>query len=459
MSKLNQGQQRVFDLVKQGENIFCSGVGGTGKSYLINMIRKEFGHETLFLSTTGTSALNIGGSTVHSGMSIPTGHPTVGDLKKVSQKVSQLFSTNHIQRIVIDEASMLTPGAVYSFCRRLARFQKKTRVRRERKLQVIFFCDMGQLGAIMNHKEKVLALQDYKTDKFYKMRQFEELNFNFVELTQVLRQKDKEMKKMLGLIRQGKGSYKNVRGKKVFEINDETKRAVDYFNTKCYKYPLPEGVPILATRNKEVDLYNNKVFNQNNNECFVYSASLTGSFKEKEAPVDIDLHLKEGLHVIIVKNDMEGQYVNGSTGVVTQMTCDGVTVKLDNTFEEPMLEPADWSKKDYTLEKNEDGVEELVQYTAGRFSQIPIKQCSAISVHRSQGQTLEAVIVDLGNGAGWATGLTYVALSRCTTVEGISLKTPIKYTDVVADREALEWLDMKLEESRIKNGWSIIEDE
>jgi len=169
LSKLNQGQQKVYDLIVDGHNVFCSGVGGTGKSFLINKLSEDFGHETVIVSTTGISAVNIGGETFHSGLSIPIGHPTPHNMKKISSRVSKLFSKGKIKKIIIDEAGMITPGGMYSFTQRLKKFKKNTK---NDNIQVIIFCDLGQLGAIVNHEEKKLAKKDYKTDKFYRILQY-----------------------------------------------------------------------------------------------------------------------------------------------------------------------------------------------------------------------------------------------------------------------------------------------
>jgi len=134
---LTEEQQRHYDLIAAGvhNTINCS-VGGSGKSVLINKLKREFGHETLFLSTTGISALAIGGMTLHSGMSIPIGHCTKEALKKVSSKTSKLFAKGAIKRIIIDEFSMITPSTWFGFCERLKRFNKATRNRKSGDIKV-----------------------------------------------------------------------------------------------------------------------------------------------------------------------------------------------------------------------------------------------------------------------------------------------------------------------------------
>mgnify|MGYP000038260162 CR=1 FL=1 len=458
--KLNKGQECVLNLIKEGHNIFCSGVAGTGKSYLIETIRREFGHETLFTSTTGISAVNINGSTLHSTMSIPIGHPTPKQMMKVSKKTQKLFAKGLVKRIVIDEASFITPGAMYALALRLKRFTRNTKNRKIGNIQVIMFSDLGQLGAIVSPRERALAQQYYKTDKFYRMRQFEELDFKFIELTENMRQKDDlEYQKRLNLLRTAKGNHRidtDWRGNPCYkcELNQDVLDAIEWLNEKCYKYPLPKTSIKLATTNNIVSEYNKEAFERNYNPVGTYTATMTGSFTEKNAPAETVLELKEGLRVIILKNDEEGLYVNGSTGTVMEMTADGVVVQLDKNIKEEtlppqevMIEPATWDERDYVVEPNENNVEELTLKITGSFEQIPLKQCDALSLHRSQGQTLDEIVLDFGYGAGWIPGGAYVGFSRARNTDSVRLKRKLKSSDVIADYDALEWLEEKLSNS------------
>ena len=458
---LNKGQRKVFDLIKEGHNVFCSGVAGTGKSYLIDEIRRHFGHETLFTSTTGISAVNIDGSTLHSTMSIPLGHPTPKQMTKVSKKTKELFSKGVVKRIVIDEAGFITPGAMYALALRLKRFTRSTKNRKIEKIQVIMFSDLGQLGAIVNPRERALAIQYYKTDKFYRMRQFEEMDFKFIELTENMRQRDDLVyQQKLNTLRTAKGKHyidKNFKGEPCYkcDLNQEVKDTIDWLNEQCYKYPLPKKSIKLATTNNIVAEYNREAFDLNYNPVGTYTATVTGNFNEKNAPAESELELKEGLRVIILKNDEEGWYVNGSTGTVKEMTAEGVVVQLDKNIKEPtlpppeiLITPATWEERDYVVEPNEAKVEELTLKITGSFEQIPLKQCDALSIHRSQGQTIASdLVLDFGYGAGWLPGGAYVAFSRATNVNNIRLKRKLKYDDVIADYDALEWLEEKLKNS------------
>lgn len=437
---LNKGQLSAYNKVVAGRNLIICGEGGVGKSILIHKIKKDFSHDTIFLSTTGISAVAIGGVTLHSGMSIPVGHVTKEALKKVASDVQKLFSKGVIKRIVIDEASMITPSTWHGFVQRLIRFSKKTKNRASGSFQVILIGDWLQLSAIMLPVDIKLAREEYGTDKTFRMQSFVDMEFDFVELTQGMRQDDAEMKAMLSIIRQAVPlSYRGkspVYGQDVLD-------AIDYFNKRVI-YPLPRNIPVLASTNKAVAAYNKIAFDQNYNMAGCYEAAFTGSYKAADLACDEQLYLKEGLDVIIVKNsprDSMVKYVNGDRAVVISMSGDGVLVELKSNGQQVLIEPTRWEKHGYDTVTNEEGVEELVQFVTGSATQICLKQSASISVHRSQGASLDRAIVDLGWGAGWATGLTYVALSRLRSIEGLYLKRKIKPEDIAVDMEALKWLN------------------
>jgi len=445
--EFNVGQQKVWDEILEYNNLFVAGVAGVGKSFIINRLRELYGHETLFTSTTGRSAADIGGSTLHSALCLPTVHPTRGSLSKISDRVAKLFAKGTVRRIVIDEVGMLTAGSMYALSQRIKHFEKAVgRFTKDYKIQVIMFGDLGQLGAVMGDKEKELAKKSYKTTKFFKMRQFEQMDFKFVELTKNERQSEEELRKMLGHIRRGKSKrIKLPNGGYFTSLDKDVKDAIKYFNKHCYHGgKVPTDKVTLTPTNRKVAEYNKVVFDKNPNPIRVYSAERYGDFKVKDIPTDMELSLKDGLKVIILRNDRDGEYVNGSTGVVTHMADEGVWVRLDDTINEVLISQAEWETVDYVMKDDEDGEEELDTEVSGTFKQIPLKPCTALTINRSQGQTLNESVVDLGQGLPFAPALLYVALSRVKELKGIYLTREIKESDILVDHEALEWLEEKL---------------
>lgn len=419
-----KGQQKAFDLICQGHNIFIHGAGGVGKSYLIEKVVDTFPSETLVLATTGTAAMNISGQTLHSAMSLPIGHPTKQDLRRVNKKTQELFRTGAIKRIILDEASMITAGVFYSFYQRLLRFQKKTKNRPSREFQIILVGDMLQCPAINSTEEINLAMKDFGTDRFFNMKEFKDMDFKHIGLNEVVRQDDVDMKKQLQRIRWGV----------------KVPEAIEWFNTNCCNTKLPENSVVITTTNKDVDRYNQQEFNKNTNPVLSYYANVDGEFKVNERPCQDILHLKKDTRVMLIKNDPDGRWINGSTGTTTLLCTDGVWVKLDHSGEECFITCDEWEKQEYYTEKNDYGEEELRKRTVATYTQLPLAICYSITGQKSQGKSLDNAIVDLSWGSHWATGLCYVMLSRIKSKEGLLLKRPIKERDVNVDKEAVNWL-------------------
>jgi len=426
---LNTQQQEIYDVIKTGENVaVIASEGGTGKSYLLKKLQEDFSADTLFLSTTGVSAIAIGGMTMHRAMSLPLGFPTPEDLRKVSSLTSKLFSGNAVKRIVIDESGMVNTHMWYTFIRRLVRFNKKARGRTARDIQVVLFGDLLQLGSITMGIDLDVAIENFGTEKFFKMQEFIDTSFKFMNLNTVIRQTDVEMKKHLSNIRKGRN----------------LEEAVDYFNNRCYKFqaPLPNDATIITTTNAKVDSYNGRVFQANRNPCAVYTASITGHFDEKSYPCERELRVKVGLRVMTLRNDKEDRWVNGSTGEITRVTGQGVIMRFDHNGKTELVEPIIYQQHKYDTAINEEsGEEEVIRVVEAEFEQIPIRQCSAMTGFKAQGATIEKAILDFGSGSGWAKGLTYVMLSRLTSTEGMYFKRRLRVADVAVCQETLAWLD------------------
>lgn len=421
--KMNEDQQRVFELIAEGHNVLTHGKGGVGKSFLLQKLKEAFGHESLFLSTTGISALNIEGSTVHSAMNIPVGFPTPELLRKVNSRTAKLFSRPTIKRIFVDEWSMLNCPTFYSFVSRLRRFERKGPFRPERKIQICFFGDLLQLGNILDDKERELCKEHFGTTRVFEMKEFAELNFKHVELNKVVRTDDVIFRKYLSKLRFG----------------EDIPEVLEFFN-KYVKYPLPKNVPVMTTTNKLVDSYNHQVFIRNPNPIGTWEATVGGNFTKREYPCAEELSLKCDTKVMTLKNDPEERWFNGSTGIVTDMSEEGVTIKFDHSGDSHLVEVSMWDKKDYETFTNEEGEDELRQIVTGIFTQVPVRQCDAFSIHKSQGKSMDAALIDLAWGAHWAVGMTYVALSRLRSLDGLYLKRKIRATDIVVDQDAVAWL-------------------
>lgn len=426
-SSFTKSQKIAWDLVCKGEdNILIFGAGGVGKSYLIDKIVERYPDSTVVTAMTGAASTLINGMTLHRAMSMPTGFPTKQDLRKVHPTFYSLFSKGAVKRIIVDEASMLTAGGMFAFYERLQRAQKKTKNREAHKIQVILVGDFLQARDIVNPEEQQLFKEHYGTDRMFKTKEFKDLNFKCVELREVVRQADPTYKYYLECIRWKKDNYKD---------------AVDWLNEKCANKPCPSDSVVIAPTKKKVEHYNNLQFKLNPNPPAVYRATIDGDFKPRDYPCPPQVFLKVGARVMIIKNDPEDQWVNGSTGEVTALTADGPIVRLDHSGYEVLVPEAEWQQFEYYEGENEETKEpELCKRTKAVFRQVPILLCYAITGHKAQGRTLESAVVDFANGVSWSAGLPYVMISRTRTVEGLYFKRKLRTTDISVDQEVIEWL-------------------
>ncbi len=503
---LTNEQQHQYDVIVEGKrNTINISEAGFGKSVLIDRLKKDLHKDTLFLSTTGTSALNIGGSTMHKGMSLPIGIVTKETLKKVSQAVAKLFATGTIKRIVCDEFSMITSPAWYGFMERIKRFNKATSKRPERDIKVHLFGDILQLGEVTRDEELPIILKEYGATKFYNMQSFIDRDFKLFEFTEGLRQKDPEMKKHLSVIRTASPIGYDKHFNKVYDT--DVLDALAFFNQR-YVNESPEDATIIASTKAAMNTYNRISFEKSPNEIGTYTADVTGDYSEKDVPCGGDVSLKVGLNVMILKNspyDSEVSYTNGDIGEVLDMEEEGATIRLARTGEEVLIEPTEWEKFAYEVRpevieleigapvtmisdnnsgtckagdsgeiidvyeqgffsikltetgevlevpsyafKLQEGEMVLTQYVSGTATGIPLRLSACINVHKTQGATLDKAIVDLGSNCTFATAMVYVALSRLRTLEGLFLRRKITTKDLNVDLEAIKWL----KEMRAKN--------
>ena len=498
---LTQEQQAQYNLIEDNKrNTINISEAGRGKSVLIDRLKRDFHKDTLFVSTTGTSALNIGGVTLHKGLSLPIGIVTKENLKKISQQVAKLFSSGAIKRIVCDEFGMITVSAWFGAMQRINRFNKQTSKRAARDIKVHLFGDILQLGEITRDEELPLLLKEYGTTKFYHTQSFKDMNFKLVEFTQGLRQKDATMKGHLSVLRTAHpiSTYMGIN-----TYDTDVLAAIDYFNQRYVK-DLPDNVTTIASTKAAMETYNRISFNKSPNDIGCYSSEVTGDYPAKDVPCGGDVELKNGLSVMLLKNspyDSEVFYTNGDIGTVMDMQEEGATVRLSRTGEVVLIEPTEWEKygyevrpevielgvgadvvmvtppqeyKDwlykggdlgkivdmsshgYTIELQEtkqwvlvqqfdfklkEGELVLTQYVSGTATGMPLRLSACINIHKTQGATLDEAIIDFGSNCTFATAMVYVALSRLRSIEGLYLKRPITTKDISVDLAAIKWLE------------------
>ena len=397
----------IYNLMEYSkQNIFITGKAGAGKTTLLEYFRNNSKKNFVILASTGISAIKAKGKTIHSFFLFP---PRILINEKIKRLRSKVISK--IDTILIDECSMIR-------CDVLDAIDQSLRLNKNSNksfggIQIILLGDLHQLPPVIRENEREIFNNFYPVGHyFFNANCFEESNIKTYELTKVFRQKDKNFINILNNIRSGKVNDNDLEALNNRVINQNS--------------DIPSETIILSPTNKRVDSINNLNLQNINSETFSYESSETGDFKEK--PADEILELKVGAQVMLIKNDFKSpkRWVNGSIGVVTQLTENSIQLKIKNKIYK--IKQDTWEKFDYLIK---DG--QVVHEVVATFTQYPIKLAWAVTIHKSQGQTFEKAIIDLDRGS-FAPGQTYVALSRVTSMDGLFLTRKINVSDVVFDK-------------------------
>lgn len=386
------------EIFKKKKNTLILGEAGTGKTYFLKHETKK---SDVILSFTGLASTLVGGQTIHSFFKFPMGFltsSTIG-IGYTKQKI-----LSEIRRIYIDEISMV----------KVDMFHAIDYVLREMKgnnslfggVQIVGIGDLFQLPPIVTREEKSVVLGKYRGEYFFNSPSYR--GFSHIEFNKNYRQKDLEFQEVLGRIRKGEHSFRDIE-----YINDNTGTSND-------------GV-YLASRRDEVDEHNEKCLSELKGKEHVFHAKIMGEVKENEFQEPVTLRLKKGCKVMITANG-EG-YTNGYIGEITKLN--KYEIEVDNVHS---LEPLEREKYEYIL--NDEG--EIEKVVVASFTQFPLKLAYALTIHKSQGQTFDKASMDLSGC--FAPGQAYVALSRCRTVEGIALRSPLKYSDIRVSQEVKEFV-------------------
>lgn len=403
---INKEFESALELMENSsEHVFITGRAGTGKSTLLRYFRENTKKKVVVLAPTGLAAINVGGQTIHSFFRFP---PRIIDSKDVKRRNSKLYK--EIDAIVIDEVSMVRADLLDGIDLFLRKNRDFSRV--FGGVQVILFGDLFQLPPVVNEDEHIISKR-YESPYFFSSKVFEKISFKIIELDEVYRQKERRFVEILDLIRTG-----------------EIKQAeLDLINSRVTPN-LKEDAVILTPTNRVAEAINHDKLNKLPGKQFTYTASLDGRFKQNETslPVYLNLSLKKGARVIFVKNDLNGQWVNGTLGEVYDLSENWIKVKLDDSTVVDVKKDT-WEKIEYQYDNSKD---EIVTNVVGKLKQFPLKLAWALTIHKSQGQTFENVVIDLSTHP-WDHGQTYVALSRCRTIDSLNLRRKIFLQDILVD--------------------------
>lgn len=411
------------------QSVFLTGKAGTGKSTFLRYVCSQTKKKYVVLAPTGIAAINAGGSTLHSFFRLPF-HPLLPDDPQYSPKRIRdtlRYTSSHckllqqIELIIIDEISMVRADII-DFIDKVLRIYSRNLREPFGGKQILLVGDAYQLEPVVKSDEREILNRFYPNPYFFSAQVFQQMELVSIELRKVYRQSDKGFISVLDHIRTNKAGATDLQ-----LLN--TRVGVEARST--------EGLFItLATRRDNVDYINEQRLAQLPGDPIRLEGEIRGEFPESSLPTSMTLELKPGAQVIFVKNDMEKRWVNGTLGTVSGIDLNGEHVFIvTEDGHEYDVEPAQWNNIRYHYNEEEKKIEEEV---LGSFIQFPLRLAWAITVHKSQGLTFNNAIIDFTGGV-FAGGQTYVALSRCTSLNGIYLKREITRADIFVRPEIVQF--------------------
>lgn len=406
---LGEEQQKAFNKIENTyDNYIITGKAGSGKSELLKYLVKNTFKKNIVLAPTGISAMNVGGSTIHSLFHLSWG---IQEEKEINDNWYEHSNEvlKAVDMIIIDEVFMVRPDIFEAMSLILQNIRKCYLP--FGGVQVVAFGDPYQLPPILGDKDGDTAKyihHIYNGNFFINCPSFKDGEFKICELTHVFRQNDEKFINLLNQIREGKFTSETLE-----ELN---KRVKEPLNT--------DNIIYLTTTRRKADEKNETELMKLDGEEYKYTATVSGNIDKSYYPTDYEITLKKGAHIIMVSNDKDGRWVNGTPGIISNLTSNSVDVIIDGVTYN--IVPRIWEKKKYRYDVEKD---ELIQDIDGTFKQLPLKLAWAMTVHKAQGKTCDSVMLDLGNGA-FDYGQVYVALSRCKTLEKLYLKKAIMPKDI-----------------------------
>ncbi|MDO6744310.1 helix-turn-helix domain-containing protein [Tenacibaculum soleae] len=406
---------------KTDRNLFITGKAGTGKTTFLHKIKNESLKRLVIVAPTGVAAINAKGVTIHSFFQMPFGPILPNQLTNNSNQQRKFNKTKidiirSLDLVIIDEISMVRADLLDGIDQVLRKYKNRNKV--FGGAQVLMIGDLQQLSPVVKPNEWSLLQQHYNSVYFFSSKAFQESNTLSIELKKIYRQDNEEFITILNEIRNDSLSEKSA--------SILNKRYNPTFEPKKN-----EGYITLTTHNKRADTINTSELKKLKKKSVFFKADVSGKFNENAYPNNEKLELKEGAQVMFIKNDSspEKRYFNGKIGKITLIDEDTIYVKCPNDDDEIETTKETWENINYSI--NEE-TKEIKEDITGSFSQIPLRLAWAITIHKSQGLTFEKAIIDAE--ASFAHGQTYVALSRCTSLEGIVLKTQISSSSIINDR-------------------------
>ena len=420
-----QDALQIVDFTRR--SLFLTGKAGTGKSTFLRYVDKHTKKKHVILAPTGIAAINAGGATLHSFFRLPF-HPLLpNDTRYDRRHIKETLKYTSEQRkmlrelelIIIDEISMVRADII-DFIDKVLRIYTRNYEPFGGK-QLLLVGDIYQLEPVVKEEDRQLLSPFYASAYFFNAKVWQQMQLVSIELRKVYRQKDDRFIALLDRIRQ----------------NTATQQDLQSLNARVGTEGTTEGLSIiLAARRDIVDYTNEQRLAALEGNPSIFYGTIRGDFPESSLPTPMELALKPGAQVIFIKNDKEKRWVNGTLGTVIAIDEEGGIITVaDEQLNEFDVEREVWENVRYTFNEKEQKIEEQL---LGTYEQFPLRLAWAITVHKSQGLTFSQVSIDFTGGV-FAGGQTYVALSRCTSLQGISLKAPIRQQDIFVRAEVVRF--------------------
>lgn len=412
------------------DSIFITGKAGTGKSSLLRHFVSKTKKKHIILAPTGIAALNVSGQTIHSFFRFP---PALINVDQITPDYLRAELFKNIDMIIIDEVSMVRADLMDGIDVAL----RKNRNRLNEPfggVQMVFIGDLFQLPPVVTSSDRSRIQNAYASEYFFDANVFKIFRYHFKELTKIFRQSESQtrFKELLNNIR----------------VNAATFEDMSLLNSRHIHNAGPaDDAVFLTSRRAIAKSINNEKLSKLVNQEFEFTGTLSGKYSkiidqpeerwDDVLPAPLKLKLKKGAQIMMLKNDPGKRWANGTVGKVCKITKDELWVSID--AREFNVEKETWKEVDFVLNKE---TKEIEARTTGSFTQYPVQLSFAMTIHKSQGKTFDKIVIDIGTGA-FAHGQVYVALSRCTTLEGITLNNAINDRDIIVDPRVVEFYKLK----------------
>jgi len=417
-----------------GKNVFLTGKAGTGKTTFLHSLKQQSGKRMIVVAPTGVAAINAGGVTIHSFFQMPFGpiipnrnnlhiqrSPQNGFFRKFSKEKINII--RGLDLLVIDEISMVRADLLDGIDEVLRRY--KNRNLPFGGVQLLMIGDLHQLAPVIKEDEWILLKDYYETGFFFSSLALQKTDFISINLKEIFRQSDPHFIDLLNKIRENK-------------IDDQVRTELNKRYQPDFQEDNKDGYITLTTHNSQAQLLNGSKLEELSGKTHTFRAYIKGDFPVHMYPTEEILKLKTGAQVMFVKNDRstEKRYFNGKIGEVIEIDDGIIYVKCKDEDDIIEVEEETWDNLKYTLDENTKEIEEKI---AGTFSQHPLKLAWAITIHKSQGLTFDRAIIDAQ--AAFTHGQVYVALSRCRSLDGLVLSTPLNARSIITNNEILHFTD------------------